>query len=224
MDGASKAWRHVWWVFINSKSFRSDSFLQALPATAEELQKQLAETEKQITSASTTAAGLEKLMGYYANDPVAQKKAQEELEALKQKAKDLRERKRLILEKLKAGSDAPPSAPAASSSTSTASTGAGDNKKEILEEELTKIKEMLRKQSTAAAGLEKLIGFYASDPQQQQKTMAELKDMKGKIEELKVRQKQIAAELKEIKDKAATTQGNVPGTSPFLFALETIVV
>jgi chromosome segregation ATPase len=151
-------------------------------------------------------------MGYYANDPVAKKKAQDELEALKQKATELRERKRLILEKLKAES-----APSPAPSSESASSGTADEqKKEILESELKTLKEMLRKQSTAATGLEKLVGFYASDPQQQQKTMAELQEMKGKIEELKTRQKQITVELKEIKDKAASQKA--PGIV-FSFAL-----
>ncbi|KAL6054994.1 Intersectin 1 (SH3 domain protein), partial [Balamuthia mandrillaris] len=80
--------------------------------SAEELKQEAKKIREDIKKTRTVAAGLEKLVHFYASDPVQQKKSQVELDAIKKKLDGLEERKETVniaLQKLNPPSEQPKS-------------------------------------------------------------------------------------------------------------------
>jgi len=98
---------------------------------------------------------------------------------------------------------------------------AKDEQIKILEGKLKEVKDSILKDTKSAKGLEKLIGFYASDKVAQQKTQKELEEQNTKIDKLHSFKKDIEVKLNDLKPTIQTvsnisrdTDKNIPVVNP----------
>jgi len=79
-----------------------------------------------------------------------------------------------------------------------------DEQIKLLEDKLKEVKDNIQKDIKSAKGLEKLIGFYASDKVALQKTQKELEEHNAKLDKLQNFKKDIESKLNELKPTTTT--------------------
>jgi len=80
-----------------------------------------------------------------------------------------------------------------------------DEQIKLLEDKLKEVKDNIQKDIKSAKGLEKLVGFYASDKVALQKTQKELEEHNAKLDKLQTFKKDIESKLNSLKPTATPT-------------------